>query len=337
MANDQRLEQLQQWLQARSSTMGFDLSTLAPASADASFRRYFRINTPDGTRIIMDAPPSHEDVRPYIMVAELFAQTGITVPKVHVADIEQGVLVLDDFGHQTYLQLLTADNARALYGDARQALVKLQLGTRANALPAYDRSRLQAELDLFVPWYVEKHLGQTLTTEQRNQLAAIEKQLLDRATAQPQAYVHRDYHSRNLMKLEVGNPGVLDFQDAVIGPITYDLVSLFRDAYIQWDEEQELDHVIRWWELARKNKLPVNPDFGEFYADYECMGLQRHLKVLGIFARLYHRDGKSGYLKDLPTVLSYARRVAKRYESFGALAKLFDQLEGVSEQTGYTF
>jgi aminoglycoside/choline kinase family phosphotransferase len=334
---DSRLHALTQWLAALPAP-AMQLESLRPASSDASFRRYFRIDGPDGASyIVMDAPPPQEDVRPFLHVAELFGATGVSVPAVIERDIEQGFLLLSDLGSTTYLQLLTPDNAHKLYLDAIAALVQIQRHSQPDVLPEYDRALLQRELMLFPDWYVAKHLGVTMSEKQNAALQQVFDILLANNLAQPQVFVHRDYHSRNLMVLADGNPGILDFQDAVYGPITYDLVSLLRDAYVQWDEEIVLDWAIRYWELARKAGLPVNPDIDAFYRDFEFMGLQRHLKVLGIFARLYHRDGKDGYLKDLPLVMEYTRKVAYRYKELAPLVKLLDELEDKAPQVGYTF
>jgi aminoglycoside/choline kinase family phosphotransferase len=229
------------------------------------------------------------------------------------------------------------DSAPALYGAALQALVQLQTGTRPEALPPYSAELLRREMALFSEWYCTRHLGMTLSEEESVMLERSFALLVASAQAQPQVYVHRDYHSRNLMVLPDHGPGVIDFQDAVIGPLTYDLVSLLRDAYIHWEEEQQMDWVARYWERARKTGVPVNADFAEFYRDFEWMGLQRHLKVLGIFARLWHRDGKPGYLKDLPLVLHYTRQCAERYSAFDGLVRLLDRLQGRAQEVGYTF
>jgi aminoglycoside/choline kinase family phosphotransferase len=339
--NDPRIEQLKSWVAALGAAWSIDPDSCAPASADASFRRYFRVRTghPDHpTAIVMDAPPSHEDCRPFVHVAKLFGDAGVTVPTVLAQDLGLGFLLLADLGSQTYLSRLDEASARDLYGDAAAALVKIQLATRPDELPAYDRALLQRELDLFPQWYIARHLGVTLDDTQQADLREVFETILTNNLAQPQVYVHRDYHSRNLMVLPgASNPGILDFQDAVIGPITYDAVSLWRDAYIEWEEEQQLDWLIRYWERARKAGLPVAGDFGDFYRDFEWMGLQRHLKVLGIFARLYHRDGKDGYLADLPLVLKYTRNVAGRYSEMRKLVRLLDALEGTERPAGFTF
>jgi len=334
---DLRQTQLKEWLATVSAAPVLPES-LRPASSDASFRRYFRVDTPDGaTRIAMDAPPPQEDVRPFIHVAGVFGQTGVSVPQVLAQDVERGFLLLTDLGSTTYLHQLSHDTAHKLYLDAIDALVLIQAQSKPGVLPEYDRALLQRELMLFPEWYVGKHLGASLTDKQADALNKVFETLLANNLAQPQVYVHRDYHSRNLMVLPQGNPGILDFQDAVYGPITYDLVSLLRDAYIQWDEEMVLDWAIRYWERAKRAGLPVNPDIDAFYRDFEFMGLQRHLKVLGIFARLYHRDGKDAYLKDLPLVMEYTRKAAGRYNALAPLVRLLDELEDKGPGIGYTF
>ncbi len=335
MSADTRLQTLHEWL---IRDVRFALRDLQVASADASFRRYFRVDTTDGsTLIVMDAPPPQEDVRPFLQVAELFADTGVSVPQIHARDVERGFLLLSDLGSTTYLQQLSPDTAHKLYLDAIDALVLLQVQSKPGVLPVYDRALLHRELMLFPDWYIGKHLKATLTEAQQADLDKVFDLLLANNLAQPQVYVHRDYHSRNLMVLAKGNPGILDFQDAVYGPITYDLVSLLRDAYIQWDEEQVLDWAIRYWERARRAGLPVSHDIDAFYRDFEFMGLQRHLKVLGIFARLYHRDGKDGYLKDMPLVMEYTRKAAYRYKEFAPLIRLLDALDEKTTDVGYTF
>ncbi len=334
---DSRLAQLKQWLNSLPAPSVLP-DSLRPASSDASFRRYFRIDGADGsTYIVMDAPPPQEDVRPFIHVADVFGGTGATVPRVIAQDVECGFLLLSDLGSTTYLHQLNHDTAHKLYMDAIDALVLIQAQSRPDIFPEYDRALLLKELMLFPDWYIGKHLGLTLSEQQSATLNKVFEALLANNLAQAQVYVHRDYHSRNLMVLAQGNPGILDFQDAVFGPITYDLVSLLRDAYIQWDEELVLDWVIRYWERAKRAGLPVNPDIDTFYRDFEFMGVQRHLKVLGIFARLYHRDGKDAYLKGLPLVMAYTRNAANRYTALKPLVRLLDELENTAPQVGYTF
>jgi N-acetylmuramate 1-kinase len=324
---------LQRWLTERFGAGNY---TCAPASEDASFRRYFRVSAEAGSFIVMDAPPEHEDCRPFVMVARLFADAGVHVPVILEENLREGFLLLSDLGNRTYLHALESGTASALYTDANEALIRIQLASRPGVLPAYDRALLLRELRLFPDWYVTRHLGMALTPAQDEVLAAAFELILANNLAQPRVYVHRDYHSRNLMVSEP-NPGILDFQDAVYGPITYDLVSLFRDAYIGWEEQRQLDWVVRYWERARKAHLPVDADFSAFYRDFELMGAQRQLKVLGIFARLFHRDGKSAYLKDMPLVMSYLRQACDRYHDLNPLLKLLDELEHRRARTGYTF
>jgi aminoglycoside/choline kinase family phosphotransferase len=344
----ERTQAAQTWA---AQALGAASVNITPASADASFRRYFRVRANAGTDvapahqgrdyIVMDAPPAVEDCRPFIAVARLFKDAGVNVPEVLADDLDQGFLLLTDLGDTTYLRAL-ADagfdpaRARPLYLAANDALIAIQRASRADALPAYDRALLTRELQLFPEWYIGKHLGQTLTGAQQRVLDSVFERLTANALGQPQVYVHRDWHSRNLMVCEP-LPGVLDFQDAVYGPITYDLVSLYRDAYVEWDEEHQLDWVIRYWEKARAADLPVNSDFGEFWRDYEWMGAQRQLKVLGIFARLYHRDGKDGYLKDMPRVMGYLRKTCERYDELKQLLFLLDAFDNREIQVGYTF
>ena len=335
--SDPRLTLLTLWLNSLPAP-ALIISSLRPASSDASFRRYFRVDAADGgSFIVMDAPPPQENVQPFIDVANLFAATSVTVPTILAQDVAQGFLLLTDLGGTTYLSVLNNDTAHKLYLDAIDALVLLQSQSKPGVLPDYDRALLHRELMLFPDWYLSKHLGATLTDTQTAELNKVFDILLANNLAQPQVYVHRDYHSRNLMVLERGNPGILDFQDAVYGPLTYDLVSLLRDAYVEWDEEMVLDWAIRYWERARRAGLPVNPDIDAFYRDFEFMGLQRHLKVLGIFARLYHRDGKDAYLKDLPLVIAYTRKTAHRYIELKPLIRLLDAFEDKTPQVGYTF
>jgi aminoglycoside/choline kinase family phosphotransferase len=267
----------------------------------------------------------------------LFTQAQLNVPQILAENQPAGFLLLSDLGSTTYLDALTPSNADKLYREAIVTLVQLQLASQANILPDYDTELLQRELDLFPEWYLQRHLQMHLDSQQRDQLSACFNLLIKNNLAQSKVFVHRDYHSRNLMLLKQNNPGILDFQDAVYGPITYDLVSLLRDAYIQWDEEQVLDWVIRYWERAKRAGLPINPDIDAFYRDFEFMGLQRHLKVLGIFARLFHRDGKDAYLKDMPLVMEYTRKTAHRYLELIPLLRLLDEITANTPQVGYTF
>lgn len=329
----ERLQALQAWA---ARQLGGDSLDIAPASADASFRRYFRVTAKGRDYIVMDAPPAHEDCRPFIAVARLFGDAGVHVPQVLAQDLDQGFLLLTDLGSTTYLSALDAGTARELYLASNDALISIQQASRPGVLPEYDRALLTRELMLFPEWYVAKHLGVEMNEQQQTLLETVFERILANNLAQPQVYVHRDWHSRNLMVSDP-NPGILDFQDAVHGPITYDLASIYRDAYIQWDEEHQIDWVIRYWEKARAARLPVREDFGEFWRDFEWMGAQRHIKVLGIFARLYHRDGKDGYLKDMPLVMHYLRKVCERYDELKPLLFLLDGLENRDVKVGYTF
>jgi aminoglycoside/choline kinase family phosphotransferase len=325
-----------EWLRSLASRHAIEVESLQPASADASFRRYFRVQAGAGSLIAMDAPPDKEDVRPFVHVAGLLRAAGLNAPEVIEADEQQGLLLLSDLGQDTYLNVLDERNAPGLFSDAIDALVRWQQATRPGVLPPYDDALLRRELQLFPDWYVARHLGHELTGAQRESLAAMFDRIVASNLAQPGVYVHRDYMPRNLM-VAAPNPGILDFQDAVIGPVSYDVASLFRDAFISWDEERVIDWTIRYWERARRACLPVGTDFGTFWRDFEWMGLQRHLKVLGIFARINYRDGKPHYLADTPRFVGYVRAVTRRYDELAPLARLLDELEGVATKVGYTF
>lgn len=343
-AGDRRLGALRAWL---ARVLPLPMTAIAPASVDASFRRYFRVwladssavSTPSErarTLIAMDAPPSHENCRPYVEVARLLVAAGVHAPSVFAVDLEQGFLLLSDLGTRTYLDVLDEATAPTLYADASAALVRWQLASRDGLLRPYDEVLLRAELDLFPDWYVARHLGVVLMPAQKAVLERAFRAILDNNLAQPRVFVHRDYHSRNLMVVEP-NPGVLDFQDAVYGPVTYDLVSLLRDAYIEWDEEHQIDWAVRHWQKARTAGLPVGDDFGTFWRDFEWMGVQRQLKVLGIFARLFYRDGKDAYLKEIPRVMGYLRAACARYRELMPLLRLLDELAQRQPVAGYTF
>lgn len=331
---DSRQKALQIWLVKVLQKEDF---TLTPASSDASFRRYFRIHFPveasqeygmrEITLIAMDAPPPQEDCRPFVKVAQQLLAAGLNVPQIIAQDLEQGFLVLGDLGNDTYLSKLNLKTAPSLYKDAANALIKMQLASQPNVLPEYDQALLTREMQLFPDWYIAKHLSIRLSEVQQKILQETFAVLNKNILAQPKVTVHRDYHSRNLMVTEQNNPGILDFQDAVYGPITYDLVSLLKDAYIAWEEEEIIDWTVRYWQSARKVGLPMPDDFSEFYRDFEWMGAQRHIKVLGIFARLYHRDGKDAYLKDMPLVMNYLRKVCERYVELRPMLRLLNELE----------
>jgi N-acetylmuramate 1-kinase len=324
---DVRRDALERWLAPHLHGASF---TLTPASEDASFRRYWRATLEDGTSYVaMDAPPAKEDCRPFVRVARMLADAGVHAPQVLAQDLEQGFLLLSDLGTRTYLQELNAasgtNEAPQLFADATDALLRWQLATRAGELPPYDEALLRREMNLFPEWYVGRHLKRELSEAQKASLKKIFHLLVKSALAQPVVYVHRDYMPRNLMVCDP-NPGVLDFQDAVLGPITYDMVSLVRDAFISWEEERVLDWSARYWEKAKRANLPVAADFAEFWRAFEWMGLQRHLKVLGIFARINYRDGKPKYLEDTPRFLHYAREVARRYAPLAPLGRLLDEI-----------
>ena len=332
--------------------------SLTPASADASFRRYFRLTLPDQRSfIVMDAPPEHENCAPFVKVAGLLADAGLNAPKVIAQDLAQGFLLLTDLGPETYLQkilgnatsdavmtspdqlALSASEIDRLFRDAIGALVTWQKSSRPGVLPPYDGALLRREMDLFPEWYVSRHLGLTLDDTQKNELERTFSLLIASALDQPKVFVHRDYMPRNLMIATdpSQNPGILDFQDAVEGPLSYDVISLLKDAFISWDEERIIDWAVRYWEAARKSGLPVPEDFADFYQKLEWMGLQRHIKVIGIFCRLNYRDGKSHYLADLPRHLNYARKVADRYNALRPFGRLLDTFDPQPVTIGYTF
>lgn len=333
----QRQTELKKWLETVYPDQPFELSF---AAADADFRRYFRATFSDGRTVVcMDAPPDKMSVAPYLKVQKLFHM--VNVPQVLHVDETQGFMVLNDLGSTTFLTAMTQEKNeaahKALLLEAVGELIELQLASRSGVLPEYDREVMQREINLFPEWFVAKELGRELNFKQRRLWQQTVDTLLPPLLAQPKVYVHRDYIVRNLM-LQEGRPGVLDFQDALYGPISYDLVSLLRDAFIGWDEEFVLDLVIRYWEQARAAGLPVPPEFDEFYRWFEWMGVQRHLKVAGIFARLYHRDGKDKYRPEIPRFLNYLRRVSRRYQDLAPLYALLVDLVGDEElETGYTF
>jgi len=344
---DTRLELLTAWLRTHADRFGLDIASLAPASSDASFRRYFRLDAagPHGaTLIAVDAPPP-EKCREFAQVAQLLEAAGVHVPRVLEIDLEAGFMLVTDLGTASYLRALTdggqADGPatptpRTLMRDALDALVRWQLTSREDVLPPFDEAFLRREMELMPEWFIGRHLNQPVDEKTRSVLDRTFALLIASARAQPQVFMLRDFMPRNLM-VASPNPGVLDFQDAVYGPITYDVASLLRDAFLSWDEEFELDCFAYYWERAKKAGLPVDADFGEFYRQLEWMGLQRHIKVLGLFCRINYRDGKPHYLADLPRFIGYARKVAERYRPLAPFAKLLDQLEGRAVEVGYTF
>lgn len=330
MDAEARLACLSRWLAGQLPGRRF---ALEPASSDASFRRYFRLHFDDTAecRIAMDAPPANEDCRPFVHVAGLLRDAGLNAPRVLARDFDQGFLLLTDLGRSTYLDALDAGNADELFGAAIDALLRWQAASRPDELPPYDEGLLRRELALFPDWYLARHLGVRLEPAERRALDEVFDRLIASALAQGRTFVHRDFMPRNLM-VSVPNPGVLDFQDAVMGPVSYDVVSLFKDAFLSWDEEQVRDWTRGYWERARRLGLPVRDTFAAFHRDFEWMGVQRHLKVLGIFARIRHRDGKPRYLQDAPRFVRYVREVAGRNPELAPLLRLFD--ERIAPRTG---
>ncbi|WP_431151275.1 aminoglycoside phosphotransferase family protein [Acidovorax facilis] len=325
-------------------------ATLRPASADASFRRYLRIDSTTGaSRIVMDAPPDKENCKPFVQVQGLMAAAGLNVPEILAFDEPTGFMLLSDLGHQSLIELLNPEkpqDAYAWYQQATDVLLDWQKASQPGVLPAYDEALLRRELALFPDWYLARHRSITLDDKQQATLASAFDAIVAHNLAAPQVYVHRDFMTRNLMApTEQGAPlGVLDFQDAVYGPITYDIASLLRDAFISWEEEFVIDITVRYWEKARKAGLlgarsasGWGDDFGEFYRAVEWMGLQRHLKVAGIFARLTLRDGKPKYLADAPRFMAYIRATANRYRQLGPLLKMLDQIEGTEPVVGFAY
>ena len=330
---DDRFRALNAWL---AVTLGGPPFRIERASTDASFRRYFRVFLEAGTLIAMDAPPERENSRAFVQVAALLRAAGLHAPEVLHHDLDQGFLLVTDLGTTLYLAALNEGNADRLFGDATTALARWQQATRPDVLPAYDETLLARELSLFPDWYIARHLGIALSARQRESLEAVFATILKRNLAEARVYVHRDFMPRNLMVSDP-NPGILDFQDAVFGPISYDVACLFRDAFVSWEEERILDGTVRYWEKARSASLPVPPDFAQFWIDVEWMGLQRHLKVAGIFARLAHRDGKKAYLEDAPRFIGYIRHAVGRYAELAPLGRLLDELEGRRPEARYTF
>lgn len=341
-ADTARQAAFERWLAAIAPRHALDAATLSPASADASFRRYLRVQSATGSLIVMDAPPPQEDVRPFVQVAALLKAANLNAARVLEADAAQGFLLLTDLGSTLYLDALAggseAERNRLMH-DASRALVQLQQRVPAEALPPFDEGLLRRELDLFPTWCVQREHGITWTAREQQYWGHVCQQLVASALAQPQVAVHADWMPRNLMVMPAGqaNPGILDFQDAVRGPITYDMASLLRDAFISWPEEQEIDWAVRAWEMARQAGLPVDSDFGEHWRALEWMGLQRHLKVLGIFCRLKHRDGKGRYAADLPRFFAYATKVAMRYRPLSPLLPLLEPMSGAAVAQGFTF
>ena len=336
-SSDARHRALSDWLRL---DLNLAVESLLPASSDASFRRYFRANVGDKNYIAMDAPPAHEDVRPFIKISGLLQEAGVQTPKIHAQDIENGFLLLCDFGSRPYLDSLNDDTADSLYADALDSLTRLKRGVDTNScgLPAYDEALLRREMDLCPEWFLAGLLGRKSSPAERAVLDRTWQILVDNALEQPQVCVHRDYHSRNLMITEENNPGVLDFQDAVVGPVTYDLVSLLRDCYIAWPKDRVDGWALSYHRRLLDEGLIAETDPQRFLRWFDLTGLQRHIKVLGIFARLYLRDAKPGYLGDLPRVMNYVVEASGRHPELAEFHAflhngVIQQMESALEQT----
>lgn len=331
---DVRLQHLKVWLDEQLATLFADQgwgavppATLTAASSDASFRRYFRWEGAGRSFVVMDAPPPQENCKPFVDIAFLLAKSGINVPKIYAEDLERGFLLLNDLGNKTYLDVIDSENADALFSDALQALLAFQQLPMVAPLSSYDVALLRRELELFPEWYVKRELGVEFDATQQQQWQKVSELLIDSALAQPKVLVHRDYMPRNLM-LSEPNPGVLDFQDAVYGPVTYDVTCLFKDAFLSWPEERVRGWLESYWQQASALNIPVQPDFEEFLRASDLMGVQRHLKVIGIFARICHRDGKPRYLGDVPRFFSYIEAVIARRPELADLQALLASLRG---------
>ncbi len=332
---DQRFQELIRWLNESHSVSADEV---IPASSDASNRRYYRFNWQGHSYIVMDAPPDLEDCHPFLHSQQQLYQVGVPVPEIFRSNPERGFLLLTDFGSETFLNRVInkPQEADQWYLKALNTLIPMQKNSQTNIFPDYSEELLRREVSLFPDWYVAKERLITLSPHLSDALNLSIQRIIEHIIKQPKVWVHRDYHSRNLMITD-DHLGVIDFQDAVYGPITYDAVSLLRDAYISWPEEQQLDWLIRYWQELKKEQLLVNNDFSEFYRDFEMMGIQRHLKVVGIFARLAHRDNKKGYLADIPRVWGYLRAAVSRYNELSPLMKVLDFLEDKPDDIGYTF
>ena len=324
--HDTRHAVLVAWLRDTLATSAFRLE---PASEDASFRRYFRVRTGSRTRIAMDAPPPMEDCRPFASVLALLRGAGVNAPQLHAADMDRGFLLLDDLGSRCYLDVIDEANADSLYADAFKALLDMQCRINRNEVPPYDERKLRGELDLFRRWFLVRHLGIEFDDALALALDDTFEALVRVCREQPRVFVHRDYHSRNLMHLDRRNPGVIDFQDAVAGPIAYDLVSLLRDVYVRWPEDRIAGWVDAYHDSVVARRL-VEADRKRFRRWFDLTGVQRHLKIAGIFARLWHRDGKSRYLDDLPLTLAYLEEVAPRYPETEAVVRILEEFDIVS-------
>ncbi|UBM25765.1 phosphotransferase [Pseudomonas sp. p1(2021b)] len=331
--HDVRLQQLTAWLDEQLAHLFHDnawgevpAGRLTAASSDASFRRYFRWEAAGHSFVIMDAPPPQENCRPFVEIDHLLASAGVHVPTIHAQDLERGFLLLGDLGHKTYLEIIDADNADPLFADAIEALLAFQRLPMSAPLPSYDNALLRREVELFPEWYVGRELGLAFTEAQQAIWQRVSQLLIDSALAQPKVLVHRDFMPRNLMQSEP-NPGVLDFQDAVYGPVTYDITCLFKDAFVSWPQARVEGWLRDYWQKARAAGIPVQSDFEAFHRASDLMGVQRHLKVIGIFARICHRDGKPRYLSDVPRFFAYIDEVISRRPELAELGQLIAELQ----------
>lgn len=317
-----RIDLLKDWL-SKKLEIDFSIST---ASSDASFRRYFRVKTVEDSFIVMDAPPQNESIEAFVKISQILNTINVNVPDIYEEDDALGFILMQDFGSDTYLDVLNDDNQQRLYNDSIESLIQMQKFAKKDLCQSYTQKILIDEMVLFIEWYLKKYKKIELTNKENDELLTCFEKISKKVLNQEKFFVHRDYHSRNLMIQKSNNPGVLDFQDALEGPVTYDLVSLLKDAYIEWDEEIILDHVVRYWEKAKINNLIPNLEFSTFYKDFECMGIQRHLKILGIFARLSIRDKKNQYLENIPLVEKYLMDATKRYRDFHQLRNFLDKV-----------
>ena len=315
MTSSKKIDLLKDWL---SKKLEIDFS-ISIASSDASFRRYFRVKTLKDSFIVMDAPPQNESIVAFLKIRKILNTVEVNVPDIYEEDKTLGFILMQDFGSNTYLDVLNDNNQQRLYNDSINSLIQMQKFVKKDFCQIYTNKILFDEMALFIEWYLKKYKKIELSNKEYEELAIFFEEISKKVFSQEKFFVHRDYHSRNLMIQKSNNPGILDFQDALLGPITYDLVSLLKDAYIEWDEEIVLDHAVRYWEKANINKLISNLEFSTFYKDFECMGIQRHLKILGIFARLSIRDKKNEYLENIPLVEKYLMNATERYREFHQL------------------
>lgn len=322
MDSDKRTEFLKDWV---SKKLKKDF-LFSKASSDASFRRYYRVKTNDDSFIVMDAPPQNESIKSFLKINQILKEIEVNVPDIYAKDKALGFILMQDFGSTTYLDILSNDNQESLYTDAIKSLIQMQNIINKDLRQSYTKKILIDEMMLFIHWYLKKYRAYDLSKKEYEELLSWFEGIANKVLIQQKVFVHRDYHSRNLMKLNSSNPGILDFQDSIQGPITYDLVSLLKDAYIEWDEEIILDHSVKFWEKAKINQLIKNYEFSEFYKDFECMGIQRHLKVLGIFSRLSIRDKKDQYLKNIPLVEKYLMNATQRYREFHPLRNFLSKV-----------